>query len=130
MKLLLIFVILVAFLARGEPCDAATVHTSYRVAVEKLIFTECGIEVDIVQTEKFRSGDGVVAGEVTTVKCPNGRTPVNVTINFTSPTTRERGEPLRQGELRYELEFIGGVFQRLRACDLDDLCSVWVDETD
>lgn len=99
-------------------------HSSYRVGIESLILEQCGIHIDLVQTEMFTVSDGMLGGEITTVTCPQGN---KITVTFKPPTTRNNCQPLDVDKLRYEIEIVGNVVQRMRACDDGtDNCSIWV----
>lgn len=102
-------------------------HSSYRKSIEQIILNKCGIDVDLVQTNKFTVKDGIIFDEETTVTCPSGSTGSSqFTITFVSPIERENGDPLDPTKLSYELEIIDSNQFRLRACDSIGLCSIWV----
>ena len=118
------YIIIAMLFLSHQVLAQTTQHSSYRVAVTQLIKTECGIDIGLVQSNFFASGDGVVSGEVTTVICPAPKTAV---VKFKPPTTNQDCSPLDPVPIRYEIEFVGGVVTRLRACsEVTGLCSAWV----
>ena len=116
-------VLILALLALSQCTYADGKHTSYRKSLEDLALSECGLTIKFVQSEMFTVAGGTASGEVTRVECPRGD---RLTVSFSPPLTREDGTPLVPSEIRYEIEFVGRVMQRMRSCDADDLCSVWV----